>query len=502
MKGEDKMFNSPVLSLKDILGETYINSVIEACDYFGIMDKQDALKVAEEKIDFYPKSLQEKNEDLLKFIGKQVIKPIESTISGATTDSFNKATHINAAPVGGLCNMRIGEDGRLYLVSKSEHYHTPLGHGFNGYKLIENAKKIGILNATHNNTRGYITRLLETELVNTAGGDLDRVINLETGSIACEAGIKMMLSRFYKIDNTYEKPIYSGKIPVFFVMADNNGTSEANYHGTSIVAQTFRGMWPEIYEKIEASEAYKVVPVVKNDINDFKNKIKQYNNEKFKTAGFIHEIVLMNYGGILLTKDYLKAAYELCKKYDTPTMVDEIQSCMWYKGMYLFKLYGLEPDFVILGKGFPGGQYPASKVLTNAKMDTLNQFGALVTNGQEELASLTYLVTMIFAKANGEVIEKLGNYFEEELKKLQNEFPDKITKIEGKGHCVAIHFESVDKTIEFSNILNNQCVDISAQVYKANCPPAALLKPPLIASEKTIDFLINKMRAALKKEID
>lgn len=41
------------------------------------------------------------------------------------------------------------------------------------------------------------------------------------------------------------------------------------------------------------------------------------------------------------------------------------------------------------------------------------------------------------------------------------------------------------------------CVDISAQVYKANCPPAALLKIPLIASEKTVDFLTDKMRAAL-----
>jgi hypothetical protein len=32
---------------------------------------------------------------------------------------------------------RVGEDGRLYLMTKSEHYHAPLGHAFPGYTLIE-----------------------------------------------------------------------------------------------------------------------------------------------------------------------------------------------------------------------------------------------------------------------------------------------------------------------------------------------------------------------------
>ena len=65
---------------------------------------------------------------------------------------------------------RVGEDGRLYLISKSEHYHTPLGHGFPGYTLLDCARQLGIPNATHNNTRGQITRLLEEELVAAVNG--------------------------------------------------------------------------------------------------------------------------------------------------------------------------------------------------------------------------------------------------------------------------------------------------------------------------------------------
>jgi hypothetical protein len=71
---------------------------------------------------------------------------------------------------------------------------------------------MGIPNATHNNTRGYITRLLERELIRTVNGIgkgdsaaleavlgsgerhvLNRVVNIMTGSLAVEAGIKMML---------------------------------------------------------------------------------------------------------------------------------------------------------------------------------------------------------------------------------------------------------------------------------------------------------------------
>ena len=89
--------------------------------------------------------------------------------------------------------------------------------------------------------------------------------------------------------------------------------------------------------------------------------MEKYNIGKYKTAGFIHEIVMMNYGGIRLTEEFLQSAYACCRRYDTPTMVDEIQSCMWYKGMFLYRLYGLKPDFAIIGKGFPGGEYSAAR---------------------------------------------------------------------------------------------------------------------------------------------
>lgn len=501
-------------SLVDLLGKQYMEAVKSVAVNVNGMDQAEADNLINEKVDFFPESFVKAADALALKTGEKVVEGFEDTLIGAPTNSFRKATNICAAPLGGMGCCRIGEDGRVYLAAKSEHYHIPLGHNFPGYKLITNARRLGIPNATHNNTRGYITRLAERKIVSYANGAkyeseidailaseekgvLNRIINLETGSLAVEAGIKMMLARFYRVETTCDEPKYAGKIPVFLVMEDNKEGFTANYHGTTIFAQTLRGMWPELYEKCKENEIYRVVSVKKNDLADFAEKIKTYNTGKYKTAGFLHEIILMNYSGIRLSEEFLQGAHKLCRETDTFTLTDEIQSCMWYDGLFLFKKYNLHPDFAIIGKGFPGGEFAASKVITTFEADTLSQFGALVTNGQEELASLAYLITMEFVGLNGEAIEEMGNKVENELKKVSAEYPELLDMPEGQGHLSAIHFKDIETAAAFTKIMNNMCIDISAQLYKADCPPAVLLKLPLITTDTVLSLFLSKLREGL-----
>lgn len=504
-------------SLRDLLGSEYIEAVKSVAVNINGMSEAEANTLIDEKIEFFPPDYIKRMDAMAQKTGETVVTGLKNSLEGSPTEAYRKAAHSNAAPIGGVGCTRIGEDGRAYLIAKSEHYHSSLGHNFPGYKLITNARQLGILNATHNNTRGYITRLAELRLTAVANNVkensaahkeilkskephvLNRVINLETGSLAVEAGIKMMLARFYRLDESFDAPIYDGKIPVFLVMEDNKEGLTANYHGTTIIAQTFRGMWPEFFNKCVENDIYKVVSVKKNDLADFEAKIEKYNTGRYKTAGFLHEIILMNYSGIRLTKEFLQGAYKLCHETDTLTLCDEIQSCMWYDGMFLFKQYGLNPDFSIIGKGFPGGEYPASKIITTYSADILNQFGALVTNGQEELASLAYLITMEFAAANGEEITKMGEKIEKGIADIANEFPAVIEKCDGLGHLAAIHFYDVETAAKFTKLINEACVDISAQLYKAECPPGALIKPPLIADEVVINVMLAKIRECIAK---
>jgi len=209
-------FTAVKRSLKDLLGSDYIESMCAAHSFFRGNDATDTAGITEEKVDFYPEAMQEKLISLLPMVGKQVIdKPLKNAATGASTIKFNEATKTAASPLNGYGYYRLGEDGRLYLMSKSEHYHAPLGHSFPGYTLVDRARTLGIPNATHNNTRGTITRRLEEELIRTANGlergddagltavldrnddlrVLNRVLNLETGSLAVEAALKMILAR-------------------------------------------------------------------------------------------------------------------------------------------------------------------------------------------------------------------------------------------------------------------------------------------------------------------
>lgn len=507
------------LSLADLLGADYVEAVCTARALLGGTDKSELMTLAEERVDFFPETYRERCDELLKQVGCKVYEPFTGSSAGAGTASFDKALKRNMAPLSGFGFIRAGEDGRLYFTGKSEHYHAPLGHNFPGYRLLENARRIGITNITHNNTRGHITRLLERELIRIANGleagdatgldavigsndphVLNRVINLETGSLAMEAGLKMMLARFYRLDSTYNAPVYQGRTPVFLVMADNQGGKQANYHGTTVLAQVLRGMWPEFAEKLEDDMLYVVKPVNINDIDNFRDLVARYDSGKYKVAGFFHELVLMNYGGIKLTPEFVAAAHAVCDEHDIPVVVDEIQSCIWSPELFLFKEYKCRPDFVSVGKGFPGGEYPASKILTTTLMDSLNQFGALVTNGQEELASLSYLITMAFAEANSNYTAAMGRYYRERLEQLAAAHPDLIDKIEGEAHLSTLFFKTAEATNAFTGYLNDECcIDISAQTYKADCPPAALTKIPLISTPAAIDFVIGRMAEALNR---
>jgi len=206
----------------------------------------------------------------------------------------------------------------------------------------------------------------------------------------------------------------------------------------------------------------------------------------------------MNYGGIRLDESFLRSAYRLCRETDTPTLCDEIQSCAWYDGLFLFRKYGLSPDFVSVGKGFPGGNYPASRLIFTGAYDCMSQFGALVTNGQEELASLSYLVTMEFIRNNGAHIAQAGARYHGGMAALAKRHPALLTGAGGDAHMSALCFANADGAVEFCRRMQETFgTDVGAQAYKPNCPLVALTKLPLIATEPMIDALLEAMARCL-----
>jgi hypothetical protein len=123
------------------------------------------------------------------------------------------------------------------------------------------------------------------------------VLNLETGSLAAEAALKMILARFYRSEAVSEPPPYEGKTPVFLVIGTDDGILGANYHGTTFLTQAMRGMWPAFYRAIEETGLMRVCPIRPNSRDNLDAAFARYEGGSTKIAGFFHEIVMMNYGG-------------------------------------------------------------------------------------------------------------------------------------------------------------------------------------------------------------
>ena len=512
-----RTFKAVRLSLSDLLGSDYVRAVVAARAGLSGESPRPLERLSKEKVDFFPVDFQQALVALLPRVGSIVTRPLRQSPPGASTRAFNAASRASMAPLSGWGYYRVGEDGRLHFISKSEHYHAPLGHSFPGYGLVEHARRLGIPNATHNNTRGYITRLLEEQLIRTTNGltpgdtaglgkvlrsrragVLNRVLNLETGSLAAEAGLKMMLARFYKVQEGSPEPRHQGRIPVIVVIGDDDGRLQANYHGTAVIAQILRGMWPGLRRGLEKQGLMKVVALRPNNHRDLEAVFQRYDSGRQKIAGFLLELVLMNYSAVRLSESFVKRIEILCRKHDVPTMVDEIQTCLWSPELYMFREYGMRPSIVAIGKGFPAGECAASRVVFDRAMDSLPQFGALVTNGQEELASLAYLITMRWAQANSDLTRAVGDDYQARLRELVRRYPQHLCGVEGSRHMSAIRFGEMHEAGKFVKHLVDRGLDISVQTYKADCPPAALTKLPLIAGYEAVEMVVSRMSDALR----
>jgi len=508
-------------SLASLLGTKYLQAVVAGQASLTGRSAPALSKIAETEVDFFPRASQRKLVKLLPQVGVGFSSPLGQSLPGASTKAFDEASRPDTSPLAGWGYFRLGEDGRLFLTAKSEHYHAPLGHGFAGYRLIEYARKLGIPNATHNNTRGYIVRLLERELIRTANGIarrdkpaldrvvrsrggsvLNRVLNLQTGSLAVETALKIMLGRFYRIHRDSPRARHQGLVPVIIVIGDDDGKMVANYHGTTIFAQIMRGMWPEMARAFESLGVLRLIAVRPNQIDDVREAFARYERGPYKIAGLCHELVMMNYGARVLEKSFLRSCYALCKKHDVPTFVDEIQSCLWSPELYMFREYGIQPALVAVGKGFPGGQYAASRILFNGQLDILPQFGSLVTNAQEELSALAYLITMEWAAKNRTVTRAVGDYYQVRLNELVRAHPRLLERAEGRRHMGGVCFRDLSAARSFVQSMLARGIDISVQTYKTGCPPTALTKLPLIAGYEVVDFVVDRMDEALRKMKD
>lgn len=81
-------------------------------------------------------------------------------------------------------------------------------------------------------------------------------------------------------------------------------------------------------------------------------------------AAFVLEPVQAEAGIVIPPQDYLRAAQDLCRRYGTLLVLDEVQTGLFRTGHFLASHhFGVEPDMVVLAKAMSGGLVPSGAVL-------------------------------------------------------------------------------------------------------------------------------------------
>lgn len=378
----------------------------------------------------------------------------------------------------------ITEQRKLYLDCTAGHYQMTWGYDHPELTdLLLDGIDRGVVWDNHSNIPSAPVKRLTEKLVELANpgrdiaalqddpSSLNTVLSgVATGTVACAAAMKMMLTLHESDDD-----------PVFVVL-------DGNYHGTDIFAQRLRGMWPEIFCNV------KIVAVQPNDENELQAVFDTHGEE---IAGFWAEPVMMNREAIVVDPEYLRLARDLCNDTGALMAIDEIQTGFWFPEVMYCKRIELEPDFIILGKGMTAGFHPLAAVIYRGKLDVLEQYDAISTNGNAALAALLALGCIELIEQNAAEIEAAGQAWHGAMMDIADEFSDTLVEARGVGHMSGLKFRDREECLDFHRRAVDAGLWLRAHAYHEG-HSTILTKFALPLEEQTIDWAANRMRELLR----
>jgi ornithine--oxo-acid transaminase len=177
---------------------------------------------------------------------------------------------------------------------------------------------------------------LAARLCRLAGGRLSKVFFCSSGSEGVETVIKFARAHTQRNGLLYAQGAFHGLTCGALSLMDN-----------SFWGDGFGPMLPETH----------CIPF--GDLAALEQKLKGK-----RMAAFIVEPIQAE-GGIRIPRDeYLKDAQELCHRYGTLFVLDEVQTGMYRTGRFLAAHhFGVQPDMVVLAKALSGGLVPIGAVL-------------------------------------------------------------------------------------------------------------------------------------------
>lgn len=199
-------------------------------------------------------------------------------------------------------------------------------------------------------------------------------------------------------------------------------------------------------------------------------------------------------GGVYVPPDeYLQQVRALCDKHDALLIFDEVQTGVARTGKWFAYMHsGVKPDILTFAKGIGGGFPVAGFAVPERLAHVFKPGDHGGTFGGNPLACAAVYATLTTIKSEGLVdkVAEKGEYFKNELRKLQEKYPDKVTDVRGCGLMLGMEVAGEGKPIVESCLANNVIV---------NCTAGNVIRivPPLIISREEIDIVVAALDKAL-----
>ena len=199
-------------------------------------------------------------------------------------------------------------------------------------------------------------------------------------------------------------------------------------------------------------------------------------------------------GGVHVPSDeYLQQVRALCDKHDALLIFDEVQTGVARTGKWFAYMHsGVKPDILTFAKGIGGGFPVAGFAVTERLAHVFKPGDHGGTFGGNPLACAAVYATLTTIKSEGLVdkVAEKGEYFKNELRKLQEKYPAKVTDVRGRGLMLGMEVAGEGKPIVEGCLANNVIV---------NCTAGNVIRivPPLIISKEEIDIVVAALDKAL-----
>jgi ornithine--oxo-acid transaminase len=219
--------------------------------------------------------------------------------------------------------------------------------------------------------------------------------------------------------------------------------------------------------------------------------------------------------------DYLQGAADLCRRYGTLFVADEIQTGLGRTGRFLaIEHWGVEADIVLLSKSLSGGHVPVGAVLTGKRifekvfdrMDRAVVHGS--TFGKNDMAMAAGIATLDVLTSEGliENAARTGEYLLGELEAMTARY-ELLREVRGKGLMIGVEFGDPQslKLKASWNVLEAAnrglfCQLVTIPLFRdhkilsqvaGHASHTIKLLPPLVISNADCDWILNAFESVI-----